>query len=236
MIDKIEFLDERFYRIADDVYYPSVTTILDVYPKGPNFTQWLKDVGNQAKIIAERAAESGIKVHNAIEKLVAGHEITWDGKTYSESEWQGILRFLDFYQNFHPNIIACEFIVVSHKYKYAGTADLVCKINNDTWLIDFKFGNAVYPTYFFQIAAYKNAVEEISGKKIDKIGILHLKAETRGRDRSGKIMQGAGWKLIEPDKSYDHLLKIFLSVLGIYNEENPESKPKNRIYPSIIKL
>ncbi|HUX56180.1 MAG TPA: hypothetical protein VMV77_04355 [Bacteroidales bacterium] len=229
----VEFLDDRFYKKGDD-YYPSVTTILEVYPKGPAFTQWLKDVGNQAKAIAERAAESGSKVHNAIEMIVSGREIEWDDKIYNEQEWCGIGGFIDFYENFVDKIHASEMNVFCDEFRYAGTLDFICQIQDENWLIDFKFGNAVYPTYFLQIAAYRYAVQ---GKiQIDRMGVLHLKAATRGRDKSGKNIQGVKWKLIPPDKPYEHLFNIFKSVLLIYGEENPEAKPKNRIYPSKYKI
>jgi hypothetical protein len=71
---RVHFLDDRFYEVEDDVYFPSVTTILGEYPKGPQFETWLKDVGHGAKGIADRAAESGSKVHDAAEKLMNGEE------------------------------------------------------------------------------------------------------------------------------------------------------------------
>lgn len=37
---RIDFLDERFY--TNDHFYPSVTTVLEVLPKGAGFYQWLK--------------------------------------------------------------------------------------------------------------------------------------------------------------------------------------------------
>ena len=228
----IEFLDERYYKTGEDEYAPSVTFILESYPKGPNFAQWLKDVGNNAKMIAERAAESGSKVHNAIESLIAGNELIWDDSRYNETEWLGILRFYDFFTWKRPEVLGCEIQVVSAARTYAGTCDLVCKFDGEAWLLDHKFANAIYPTYYLQLAAYRAALEE-RGVKIDRMGVLHLKAATRGR---GKYIQGNGWKIEEPDKSYEHLLKVFNSVLQIHQEEHPESKPRNRIYPSTIKL
>jgi len=233
MDNTIEFLDERFYP-RNNFYYVSVTTVLDDYPKGPAFLQWIKDVGNQAKMIAERAADSGKKVHNNIELLESGFEIEWDDKKFNEQEWLGLCRFIDFYKNYKPEIIAKEFTVYSDEYKFAGTLDLVCKINGETWLIDHKFTNAIYATNFLQLAAYRNAWEESGGEKIDKMGILHLKAKTR-KEAKDKI-QGNGWKLIEPDKTYEHLWDIFLAVYKIWKEENPKMMPKNRIYPAKLKL
>jgi len=231
----VQFLDHRYYQVGEDEYVPSVTTILDVYPKGPAFLQWIKDVGNNAKQIAERAAESGNKVHRAIEALVKGEELVWDDKEHSLSEWDGILRFVDFYTRFQPKVLASEVTTISYKYKYAGTLDLVCEINGRVYLLDAKFGNAIYPTYFFQLAAYKQSWEENGNPQIDEIGILWLKANTRTEGKKG-TMQGVGWQVVKPKDSYERLWEIFLKTLEIYNYENPESKPKNLVLPARIKL
>ena len=231
----VEFLDERFYQVGEGEFYPSVTTILNVYPKGPAFLQWIKDVGNSAKLIAERAAISGTKVHKAAENLIQGEELIWDDNEHSLQEWEGILRFVDFYKRFAPKILASEATTISHKYKYAGTLDLVCEIDGETWLADLKFGNAIYPTYFFQLAAYKQSWEENGGAKIDKMGILWLKAHTRTVGKKGSI-QGVSWQMVQPKDSYERLLEVFLKTLDIYVYENPESKPKNLILPCKIKL
>jgi len=231
----ITWLDSRYYEIGEGEYVPSVTTILSLYPKGPAFEQWLRDVGNSAKQIAERAAESGNKVHKAAELLIQGEELVWDDKEYNLTEWEGVLRFVDFYTRFTPKVLASEVTTISHKYKYAGTLDLVCEIDGANWLLDIKFGNAIYPTYFFQLAAYKQSWEENGNPQIDEIGILWLKANTRTEGKKGTI-QGKSWQVVKPKDSYERLWEIFLKTLEIYNYENPESKPKNLVLPARVKL
>ena len=233
--DRVEFLDERFYMVGEDTYYPSVTTILNMYPKGPEFLQWIKDVGNQAKQIAQRAADSGSKVHNAAEKLIAGEELVWDDKEFDLNEWQGVLRFVDFFKRFQPEVFASEVTVISHEHKYAGSLDIGCKLLGENWLIDIKFGNAIYPTYYMQLAAYRAAWDESHKEKIEKMGVLHLKAATRTEGRKGSI-QGLGWQLVQPKDEYGKLLDMFFKVKGIYDYENPESKPKNFTLPNKVKL
>jgi len=233
---QVHFLDERFYNVGDEQYYPSVTTILDLYPKGPAFSQWLKDVGNNAKIIAERAAESGSKVHEACERLVNGEELEWDDNKYDLNEWQGVLRFYDFVSRFEPEWEAVEVTTISHKYRYAGTIDLVCKFGDKTWLLDIKFGNAIYDTYFMQLAAYRQSWNETNpDHQIDEMGILWLKANTRTEGRKGAV-QGVGWQLVKPKDTYERLFEIFKHVLDIYYFENPDPKPKNLVLLSKIKL
>ena len=41
---QINILDQRFYRFNDE-YYPSVSTILNYFPKGKFFEDWIKANG-----------------------------------------------------------------------------------------------------------------------------------------------------------------------------------------------
>ena len=89
---QINWLDERYYFIKNE-YYPSATFILQSYPKGAAFAEFLKMAGPQAKYIANKAAEAGTRVHKAIEYLSIGMEITWDDKINNEEEWAAICKF-----------------------------------------------------------------------------------------------------------------------------------------------
>lgn len=230
---QINWLDERYYLI-NDIYYPSTTFILDSYPKGAAFAEFLKMAGQQAKYIANKAAEAGSRVHKAIEYLSIGMEVLWDEKIYDEPEWAAICKFKEFYETHKVKVIGTEVIVYSEKYKYAGTIDLICEINEEVWLIDHKFAKGIYSSGWLQLAAYKSAWQEMGNKPIDRMGIMWLKALTRG-SAEGKI-QGKGWQLAEPKKDYEHLFSIFLAAQKLHNEEHPNMKPLNRVYPNQIKL
>lgn len=236
----VQFLDERFYKINEETYYPSITTVLDVYPKGFGFNQWLKDVGGNASDILERAGKLGSNVHNAIDNILQGIKISWQNEqglaNYSLQEWQMILRFKEFYDKFKPEIICNECQVISHELKRGGTIDIVAKLNGQIYLLDIKTGNGIYTTHELQVAAYaemwnKNNPEQ----KINKTAILWLNALTRGEGKGGAI-QGQGWQIKEFDRPYSEAFKIFLHVNEIWNEENPDPKPKNLQYPIEISL
>jgi len=238
-LNRLEFLDQRFYLVGDTdnpTYLPSVTTILDVYPKGPAFDQWLKDTGAQAGIIAQRAADSGSRVHAGIERLIKGEEIVWDDKEFNMEEWQALLKYVDFNERFKPNVLAAESVVYNLCMGYAGQVDIVCEIDGVRWLLDNKFGNAIYKTYWFQLVAYKEAWEEMHPDlAIDKVGILWLKAHTRTEGKKG-TMQGKGWQIVEPPDTHERLWGIFRKTLEIYKYENPNDAPKNVILPFKVKL
>lgn len=241
--NRIDVLDERFYEIGTD-YYVSVTHALDegLY-KGKQFDQWLKDTGQNAVIVSRRAAESGTIVHEVI--LIRGlqnkEELSYDMPIYGDyiyhgnsltfEEWRGILRFKDFMDTYKPEILGVEEVVANHWLRYAGTQDLRCNINGQRWLLDLKFGNEVYASYYLQLASYAKAQ-----RGIERIGVLHLKSRTRGRDKSGKTMQGEGWKIHEPQETIDELYQTFKAVMKVYRFRNPNDKPKIYSLQKTVKL
>ena len=236
---QITFLDERFYFSEETGnYHPSVTSILNVYPKGFGYEQWLRDLGSNTAEVLKRAQEQGSNIHDAIDKLTKGEKLEWvtdEKDNYTLPEWLMILKFYDFYKEFKPEIISSEESLVSEKLGFGGTLDLVCKINDEVWYIDYKSGKAIYKTHKMQGSAYQKLWNEQRKEKITRIGCLHLQAMTRGADKSGKNIQGLGWKLDEA-KDVDNLWNLFKHSHAIWTEENPNAKPKNIEYPDNIKL
>jgi len=106
---QINILDSRFYRRSNK-YYPSVTSILNYFPKNNFFHAWLKDVGHNSEIIMKKAAYEGTQVHDAIESFLGGNEITWIDQygtaKYQLDVWKMILRFADFWNQVKPELIS----------------------------------------------------------------------------------------------------------------------------------
>ena len=236
--EQINFLDQRFYKTETGEYYPSVTSILNFYPKNGFFHAWLKDVGHNSDIIARKAADEGTQVHNAIEAFLEGKEIKWmDDKghaIYNLDVWRMILRFSDFWKTHNPELIASEIHLLSHEHKYAGTCDLVVKLNNKIWLLDIKTSNSLHTSYNLQLSAYTKAWNEKYDDKIEETGIIWLKSSKRG-PKEGKL-QGNGWEIIQGDKTVDEYFTMFKNIYEIYLFENPNQKPIFESYPTSIKL
>ena len=57
---QINFLDTRYYQ-RNGEYYPSVTYVLQYFPKNKYFEEWLKNVGHNSDIIARKAADDELK-------------------------------------------------------------------------------------------------------------------------------------------------------------------------------
>lgn len=237
---QITLLDQRFYKQPSGEYYPSITYVLSYFPKGKFFESYLKDVGHNADIILRKAGEEGTQVHNAIEQIILGKPVFWldlnHNANYALHVWQMIMKFAEFWETYKPELIALEYHIHSDEGKYAGTVDLICRIKDEVWIIDFKTSAAIQDSYYLQLASYKKAWEEKHDLKIDKTGILWLKASTRGSDKSGESIQGKGWQIKQSKRTFEEDYELFTFCRRFWQIDNPDSVPVINQYPTVIQL
>ena len=154
---------------------------------------------------------------------------------FSLDVWKMILRFSDFWNTIKPELLASEIHLLNHEHKYAGTCDLVVKIDGKIWLLDIKTSNSLHTSYNLQLSAYAEAWNSYyPEEKIEHVGIIWLKSSKRGK-KEGKI-QGDGWEVIQPDKTIDEYFRMFMNIYEIYLLENPHQKPLFESFPTTIKL
>ena len=193
---QITLPDSRYYQ-RNGEYYPSITYVLGYYPKGKHFEDWLKRVGFSSDYIVKKAAEEGTQVHNMIEDYLNGEELKFLSPTgnpmYDPNVWQMFLKFVEWWETYQPTLIETEVHLFSDELKVAGTCDLVCEINGELWIIDFKTSNYLQTTYDLQTAIYGKCYEECFGKKADHYGILWLKSTKRTFNK--EKMTGKGWEI-----------------------------------------
>ena len=234
-IKQINFADERVYEIREGVYYPSATRILQYFPKGKFFEQWLKEVGTNADLILERAAQEGTATHDLIEAGIKTGKLVWlsgEGKAKCTPKvWEMVVRFHDFWKTYSPEAILVEDMVYSDEGHFAGTVDLVIKLDNEVWLLDIKTSNGLYRSYDLQVAAYAKALKECSGLSIDRAGIIWLKSKKRGPSRASGVYQGKGWEIREV-KDIDDAYECFRHINAIYQYDNPKCEPAFKSFPT----
>lgn len=239
---RIQFLDSRFYKAGEDLYVPSVTTILEAYPKGAAFAEWLKRNGEDADAIRDEAGRRGSVVHKMTEVLDGGGTLSLMDENgdprYKLNEWAMLERYAEF-RRMHPATIhAMELNMVSAELGYAGTLDRVMTIDGTTYLLDIKTSGAIHDPYWMQQAAYEHlliytgAIARLfpDGPVPDiKLAILWLNAKTRRYGKSGAI-QGPGWQLIPQEEPTADLLDMFNCVHAVWLKANKGMLPRLTSY------
>ena len=232
---QITLPDARYYR-RNGKYYPSVTYVLSYYPKGKHFQDWLKKVGYSADWIVKKAGDEGTQVHEMIEDYLNGEELNFlqNGvPMYNPDIWQMFLKFVDFWEEYKPTLIETEVHLFSDELKVAGTCDMVCELNNELWIIDFKTSNHLQTTYDLQTAVYGKMYEECYGKKADRYGVLWLKSSKR--KKSQDKIQGKGWEMYESKRTQDENIDIFNTVKKLFDLENPRHSPTFTEFKTTVK-
>lgn len=232
---QITFLDTRFYLTDTGNYVPSVTTILDCYPKPPSFYDWLKKVGEDADTIRDQAGDRGSTVHKLTERYDAGEEINLIDEAgnidYKLAEWSMFERYVEFRRRFEFEVIHSELNLISDKLGFAGTLDRVIKFQGRNLLIDIKTSNSLYDHFWLQMAAYKQLLAEVQPDlKIDGYAVLWLNAQTRTEGKAGTV-QGKGWQMIE--RKADESVKdwpLFQATHKLWQAERGDSKPRQLTY------
>ena len=229
---QLTFLDSRFYSTEDGGFVPSVTTILECYPKGAAYYNWLKENGKDADEIRDEAGRRGSVVHKLTEFYDAGYEVSLinpQGQIeYKLNEGAMFERYVNFRNRFQFVTDSIELNIISKELGYAGTIDRIIDMDGEKILLDIKTSNAIYPSYWLQLAAYRSLLMNKAGIRVNKVAILWLNAKTRTEGKKGDV-QGIGWQLITKDDT-DKELQLFNATLNLWAAENTTSKPKSLTY------
>lgn len=229
---RIDFLDNRFYFDEAGNAIPSVTTILEAYPKGAAFYDWLKKNGEDSDTIRDEAGRKGSLVHSLTELYDRGEEVGLidadGGIAFKMIEWAMFERYVEFRSRFPFDIIHTELSLVSSKLGFAGTLDRVVEMNGKRILLDIKTSGSIWPSYWLQLAAYKELLKEITTNPIDEVAVLWLNAKTK-TDGKKDACQGKGWQLISnADTSNDW--KLFKATHQLWLAENATTQPRQLSY------
>lgn len=234
---QLTFTDSRFYKTDDGGFVPSVTSILECYPKGAAYFNWLKEAGKDADEIRDEAGRRGSVVHKLTEDYDMGAEVKLVNANgsidYKLNEWAMFERYVDFRSRFSFVTDCIELNIISKDLGFAGTIDRVINLNGERILLDIKTSNAIYPSYWLQLAAYRTLLFE-AGVEVDKVAILWLNAKTRTEGKKGDI-QGIGWQMITKDDTMQDY-QLFKATHALWLAENKTSKPKQLTYQISHKL
>ena len=174
---ELEEVDDKHYYLCDGNMYPSVTTILAATSHSDGLKHWRLKVGEDvADHIASSAAAVGTEAHRFNEYYLNNREPDWER---SESTLYGLAH----HNNMRPyldkisTVYGTEVKLVSHKHRFAGTVDCVGMYNGKMSVLDYKCKKKpqekrwVYG-YFLQVAAYREAWNEMTGMNVEQGVIL----------------------------------------------------------------
>uniref|UniRef100_A0A6M3J2Q8 PD-(D/E)XK nuclease superfamily protein n=1 Tax=viral metagenome TaxID=1070528 RepID=A0A6M3J2Q8_9ZZZZ len=196
------------YKLPDGTKVPGVTTVLGVLNK-PALVIWANRLGLQgidSSKYRDEMADIGTLAHKMILDYFKGEKT--DTSEYSKSQIDlaenCLLSFWEWEKGHKIEVIMAEAQLISQEHGYGGTIDCFCKLDGQPTLLDFKTGKAIYPEFFYQLAAYEQLLAE-AGHLIEVTRILRI-----GRDADEGFEERSVGKL---DKQFE----IFTHCLAIYN-------------------
>jgi hypothetical protein len=236
---QITLKDARFY-YEKGVFQPSVSTVLDCWPKDYGYYKWLKENGEDSDRIMEIAGNRGSNVHQMSEIIDKGLQVSLlnsEGvQQWKLDEWAMICKYVEFRKLYPMEILAIEMQIICHELGAAGTLDRLVKFENGKrYLLDIKTSNGIYESMWLQVAAYRKMFEITSGQKIDGVGIIWLNSKTRGASKEKSKIQGNGWQLLlKEDTTEDYAM--FEKCLEIWKYKNRDILPKEISYSLNLSL
>jgi len=160
----------RYYRPDPDevLAYPSVTSVISHINRG-KFAEWRAKVGNEAaNAKTKKATTRGTRLHRVFEEYLQNGDYEsldeWD-VPLSQMMFAAAKSHLDKRLN---NIYQQETNMYSHKLCLAGTVDLICEVDGELAIVDFKTSEKSKPEewledYFVQLSAYWAMFSEATG-------------------------------------------------------------------------
>ena len=161
---QLDFIEESHTYFVDGVKVESITQLL-----GRVFPNKYKGIHSE---VLRRASERGTQVHRAIEAYCKGFD---DG-----SEEVRNFNFLRKHYGFVPLENELPIILDFGGKTYAGTLDLLSKMDNQIVLMDVKTTSTLDKNYLgYQLNLYKIGAEQSYGYKIDQLFGIHLRDDIR---------------------------------------------------------
>jgi len=160
--------NKRTYNL-DGKHIPSVTTILSETKDKSFLESWKKRIGEEkAREVTLKSSNRGTEMHKVIECTLLGLKYENSDPEASNAVLMAH-KIMDNMQNI--NEIWGSEISLHYKDKWAGTADLVCLMENQPTIGDFKQANKPkrqewIDDYFCQLVAYSMAHKELYGEII----------------------------------------------------------------------
>lgn len=128
----------------------------------------------------DRAANRGTEVHAVAEKLLHGQAVEVPEELSGHAD-----SYVQFLNDWQVAPVLSEAVVVSRRYRYMGTLDLICDLaDGQRWLLDIKTNKSgVFPETALQLAAYRYAETYVDNgtenpvPPVDATGVVWVRAD-----------------------------------------------------------
>ena len=165
--------------------YISVTTILGIIDKSAALMYWACGETYDAVILnPEISREEAISAHKDVSQKAVGrgsaiHDLVEAYENIGEVRGQGGIyggyarAFQSWINSHNPKVIEHERTVISKKYQYAGTLDMLVDVGGKQYLIDVKTqkDGRLFQEIQLQLSAYKNALSECGTEVAGMFGL-----------------------------------------------------------------
>ena len=176
-LERSDTSNGRVYKISENVYVPSVTTVLDRTKDKTALKQWADRIGQaEADRQKKQAAYIGTNMHATLECIISGDAMRFGTDWQAMKGHQMAFTLANKYFGALSAVHGSE-VGLYYQNRYAGTTDLVATYRGKLAIIDFK--QSVKPKrhefitdYFHQLAAYAVAHDWRHGTSIDYAAVL----------------------------------------------------------------
>jgi hypothetical protein len=192
----------RVYRIKKSGrVVPSVTTALGAMISKPILMKWaVKETCNylyeklkekpswanrevwsmftDAKKASDRIAKNSMYIGTEVHKLIEDFLLKGNNpnlRTKKDEVKNAFLAFFKWYKFYEPEVLGVEIpLFYDDEFGYAGTTDLIAKVDNIEMMLDFKTSNHIFlPDYALQLALYRftdeAGVKDTACLRLDKV-------------------------------------------------------------------
>lgn len=217
-VELLETGDQHWYTSPKlrGKYVPSVSTILGLLKDGLEFV-------NPYEL--RKAAERGVKLHAATERLEAGETLRRD--FYDDKQWLMLLGFQRWFLDFQPKPLFTETKLADAKLGYGGSLDRIYDIGGRIVLVDIKTTSVIYDKHWMQVAAYRELA-----LKMKLVPEIHETAILRLADKTKK---GYQYEAVGEDDTKINA-RAFSSLLQVHQHLNPQAQPTVLDLPDTIQL
>ena len=201
------------YKDSQGTRVPGVTTIIGLLNK-PALIPWANKMGLQGidtTRYVDHLARAGTLAHHLILCHYKGEVPDMSDFTENQIELAGnsLMSYQAWESQHTIKPILIEVPLVSDTFKYGGTPDLYCELDGELTLLDFKTSKALYPEVMYQMAGYRNLIQDMVFNKIYRHCVDQCIALRIGRDES------EGFE-VKPGLNMDAAFGIFQSLLELY--------------------